>query len=95
MWVEGPDSWNRPKARWPRLVRPSGFFSALGERCRFCKRGILWLRREDKQQIAVEPETWKGESWYHKGKHTPHVRRCVGMREAFQKWKIEHQDLLV
>lgn len=91
------DSWDRPKGpRWPAQVKPSGYFTAYGERCRFCKRGILWVRRGDtKRQVAIEPESWTGEAWYFKGRHVPHVRRCEKMRGAFERWKIEHQDLLV
>lgn len=75
-------------------------YYVLGRRCEGCDQPVLWIRRADKRRrdglpsrLAIEPETWKGEAWYLRGKHQPHVRRCEKMRERLKRWK--NRDLLV
>src|SRR5262249_22572188 len=83
-------------------------FAVYGRRCRFCKRGILWIRNQNgigrkgqliRVQVAIEPETWEGEEWYWKGKHRWHGFRCEGMRKARnidgQKMDRKHREYLV
>ncbi len=64
-------------------------FRVYGRRCRWCKRGILWIQNDEQRegrkrrnQVAIEPKTWEGEEWYWKGKHRWHGLECEGMRKA-------------
>jgi hypothetical protein len=63
-------------------------FAVYGRRCKWCKRGILWIRNDRsnegmrRTQVAIEPDSWDGEEWYWKGKHRWHGFKCEGMRKA-------------
>lgn len=62
------------------------FLSVYGKRCRYCHRGILWIKKEDtRRQMAIEPCSWDGEEWFISRKHRVHSRYCVGMRDQMQK----------
>jgi len=67
------------------------YLPVYGARCRFCLKGILWIRKAaEKGQLPIDPETWDGEDWYIAKKHRYHGRRCVEMRE----WQAHHSKRL-
>lgn len=62
------------QGRWKSIM-------VYGTLCRYCKAGILWIKKEDTRvQVSIEPWSWKGEDWYTLGKHRLHLRRCEGTR---------------
>lgn len=90
------DSWERPKKRQPWITGPTYLFTAYGERCRFCERGILWVRHpEKKYAMPIEPESWDGSKWYKTGVHRHHAHRCEKLRTAWAEWQERNKEYLI
>ena len=75
------------------------FLAVYGKRCRYCRRGILWIKRvQDRRQVAIEPSSWDGEEWFKLKKHVTHGTRCQGMRDQmmgkFKRKKIDPNIIL-